>query len=355
MHERIKTWGYYGLLFVISLTVFSTVFSGRVNAAPFTDYGAGTFGNGSTALRLCDFDDPALSGVLQANWRANTTAEDSNITWGSNDSWVVTYNNSSGNSRRVFVAYLKDKKFVAKNLGPENRIYMSGDTDDSSKERISRYAPTNPRITVSDLYGDSLPYNPSGCILEAYNIRFDPSWVGERIPTENKVPDTSPVAECSPLDLPCWFGEVFTGFTETMEGLAKAILSGIAYLFVPDYELMKITFEDLKYFFTQKLGFLVYPITFIIETYDMIAYQVDPEFFPAHGICYSASYLPTIPGLPGGGNKFFGQNIDPADWFCGIPSYFWSAIQWFARISVTLAIVYMFNKKLHHIIGGKEA
>lgn len=78
------------------------------------------------------------------------------------------------------------------------------------------------------------------------------------------VPDQVGV-ECDTFDVACKIGEVFQGVQNTFSSVGSYIVRGIASIFFPDPDYLEQKFTQLSVFFTQKLGFLMYPIDFIID------------------------------------------------------------------------------------------
>jgi len=72
-------------------------------------------------------------------------------------------------------------------------------------------------------------------------------------------------AVCDSFDVACKIGEVFQGVQNTFTSVGSYIVRGIASIFFPDTTYLQSKFTELSFFFVNKLGFLTYPLTFIVN------------------------------------------------------------------------------------------
>lgn len=78
----------------------------------------------------------------------------------------------------------------------------------------------------------------------------------------NAVPNQT-TAQCSPLDIACRIADVFQGVQNTFASVGQFIVKGIANIFIPSSTTVQSSFNELNTFLVNKLGFLMYPFTFM--------------------------------------------------------------------------------------------
>jgi hypothetical protein len=106
--------------------------------------------------------------------------------------------------------------------------------------------------------------NDIGCIEFAKGFQYPSDYDGYLY--SEVIPDESGV--CSGLDLVCRIGSVFQGVADTFIGVGQAILRGLALLWIPSGDEIKTDIDSLSTFMSNKLGFLVYPVTFFGDLFD---------------------------------------------------------------------------------------
>ncbi len=104
------------------------------------------------------------------------------------------------------------------------------------------------------------------CISTAKGYETPFNWdqvtVSETLPAEGS-------QKCNgALDFGCWIGKAFNGIGDGFNAVAQAILKGIAFLWAPDQAQTQAQFTTLNDFLQAKLGFLVYPITFVVDMFN---------------------------------------------------------------------------------------
>lgn len=102
------------------------------------------------------------------------------------------------------------------------------------------------------------------CALVAHNVDYKASWTYTQI-TSNITSGSEIV--CNTLDLGCHVAGIFRGVANTFTAVGQAILKGIAFLFTPTDKAQE-AFSSLNTFLQDKLGFLVYPVTFMVDMFD---------------------------------------------------------------------------------------
>jgi len=105
------------------------------------------------------------------------------------------------------------------------------------------------------------------CIQKVNNIVYDtPNYTGPTYTgfTEDEYEGSGNVS-CSALNVGCQINKVFTGVANTFIEVGKAIVKGIAALFMPDGDRMADLFDELKTAFLDQLGFLAFPFTYVYD------------------------------------------------------------------------------------------
>jgi hypothetical protein len=99
-----------------------------------------------------------------------------------------------------------------------------------------------------------------GCVLVAHNVDYADSWTYNKIQTD--IPSGDDI-KCATLDVACAISKLFRGVANTFKAVGQAIVGALASLFMPDPEVIKNKFQDFQSFMSNKLGFLVYPFSFL--------------------------------------------------------------------------------------------
>lgn len=105
-----------------------------------------------------------------------------------------------------------------------------------------------------------------GAVHKVYNVDYEPDWDG---PTYSSYEDDNPVLpSCDTFDVICQTQNIFASIGNVFTGIAERIVAGIARLFQPDSSTMNQLFDDLRTLMETKLGFLAYPLTFIVDLFN---------------------------------------------------------------------------------------
>lgn len=189
-------------------------------------------------------------------------------------------------------------------------------------------------------------------VCAAKGLTYDSTFPsGNQLPVaEVDAPAGNPTKGCKAIDLGCWVGKIFDGVIDGFQSLAEGLLAGITFLFVPDGDVASITFNDLKDFLTEKLGFLMYPFDFMLDFYDGVVTGIETDQAWGTGVCGGGADAPAIEGISN--TTFFGTQFK-MEW-CSVPSFIKTAVGWFLRISLALACFYLFERRLHEVMGHKE-
>jgi hypothetical protein len=100
------------------------------------------------------------------------------------------------------------------------------------------------------------------CMSFNNNLEYDNDYTGV---IYDEVFD--PIDDCDTLDIGCQIGNIFSQVSNTFLAVGRAIVEGIASLFVPNSDVMATIFNQMRTDFEDNLGFLVFPITFIIDLF----------------------------------------------------------------------------------------
>jgi hypothetical protein len=124
--------------------------------------------------------------------------------------------------------------------------------------------------TVSYGGSSSQGYGSMGCVIASVNVEYDATYDGPRfvstgLYTQGQASDGT--SNCTALNFGCWIGKIGDSVTGAVDTIAQQITKGFAYLFAPNSSETKKSFDDLNGFMTGKLGFLVYPITFVANLF----------------------------------------------------------------------------------------
>jgi hypothetical protein len=213
------------------------------------------------------------------------------------DSYIIFKRNSNENppagelKRNVFsMLYAKaPKKIILKRGGLPDEPTVSRSTTNTTV-LFGAYIQSEPKDLISSGY-----YTPSNgekfvstgvetdqsqdrglntwfgtnCVVAAKNVTYDANWGtwNKFVSNIESGSGSGTGTSCSALDIACKLRSAWDGVTDTFVAVGKAIVAGIASLFMPDSSQTKADFDDLSNFLTQKLGFLTYPFTFIIDVF----------------------------------------------------------------------------------------
>jgi hypothetical protein len=166
-------------------------------------------------------------------------------------------------------------------------------------------------ICISTAKGYTHPYN------------WDQITISETLPTQG-------AGKCNgALDFGCWVGRAFNGIENTFIAVAQAILKGLAWLWAPDQLKTQQQFGSLNTFLQDKLGFMLYPITFIIDLFNSFTST-------ANNWCTTSSCVKSFgnfQGQPFSININTGATVYPAIW-----QYFLAAIRGLTVLGLIFAI-----------------
>jgi len=141
-------------------------------------------------------------------------------------------------------------KFTQSNVMPTVKMYYDGVTPSTSF-----FALGSQTTTESDI----------ACIATAENEQYNATWdlgqVNWSLTTDGSYSQPS----CEALDIGCWIGGFFNGIGDGFNAVGRAIVSGIASLFIPDSDSLADQFDSLSTSLSDHLGFLAFPITFIAD------------------------------------------------------------------------------------------
>lgn len=205
---------------------------------------------------------------------------------------------------------------------------------------------TTPNVPIGS---DQTPRIHTVYVLSAATDRnFPVGYAGVNPTTTPPVAPANPTKDCSPINLQCWFSVVFSGFTNSFFNLGQALLSGIAYLFTPDGDTFAIQFDELMEFFSEKFGFLFYPIEWIIDTLTGLVAGITDDVSWSTTSC-------SIPALDLGLSEtpswnFFGTPLPFDKIACNaFTTQFAYATRVLFPALISFALLMMFRHKIHEI------
>lgn len=73
---------------------------------------------------------------------------------------------------------------------------------------------------------------------------------------------------CDTLDITCRIASIFQGVQNTFASVGQFIVRGIANIFIPETAVIQTEFNRMFTFINEKLGFLIYPATFLADFID---------------------------------------------------------------------------------------
>lgn len=218
-----------------------------------------------------------------------------------------------------------DKKVKGSNTSNmTNNFFLIQDTSGDAG-----YQPgINQMSTISSFDTSSLT-----CIAGHEGFWFASNWVGQKY--LSGVPEQEGYI-CDDWDIACHVGKVFAGVADTFKAVGGAIVNGIGRLFNPDEAKMAEITENNSAFWSEKLGFLVYPFTFLV---DMVSAFTEPS-----GDCTATSCNITFGswyGSPFAINFYAMKENVPA---------FWNVVTVIARALLVLGLIFLMRHKYMEVV-----
>lgn len=172
------------------------------------------------------------------------------------------------------------------------------------------------------------------CIDVAHGATYASSWTGKYF--SHTLPQEEVECEGNFFEkLGCNVQNTFQGVAETLVDVGQAIVRGIARIFIPDESNMNDIYEEAKIFFETKLGFLIYPVTFVDNM--ITAYNSGtsvPE--PVTGEIFGSTFTVDFTAL---------QDIN---------SSLWTLVVTFIRIGVVILLMFGIIRELKAVLGVKN-
>jgi len=271
------------------------------------------------------------------------------VTVGSNE--LKTLWGSYYDSYKKATVYAKSPGDTMYTYTIQSKAYTNGGTT-SSQENCEKFNVTS-AVEGSTGYGTMIGNDsPAANIIYSYfinslvDMNYPVDYDGLVPPSAMTKEIINPTKECSPIDLPCWFSTVFDSMADTFQGLGEAILSGIAYLFSPDTDTFGFQFNELMDFFSEKLGFLFYPIQWILDSLNGLASGITTDGEWGTGICS----IPTLNlGLSETSSmSFMGGNIS-LNWCNALSQKIAVATRVLFPTMLSYTMVMAFRHKIHEI------
>lgn len=101
-----------------------------------------------------------------------------------------------------------------------------------------------------------------GCVEVAKNVVYDASYNGLKF-NESLGYYKDGTEHCDLMEFSCWLNKITDGITNGFDAVVSGVAKAMAYLFAPDANKTKASFDDFNSFMLAKLGFLAYPFQFI--------------------------------------------------------------------------------------------
>lgn len=213
-----------------------------------------------------------------------------------------------------------------------------GTSSDNSVVVTEKYTTAYP---VSSAVTQPFQYTTStlNCVYAARNVTYSPYWVDNYNQFSSHIEFTAGSVQenCGALQIGCWVGEIFQGVSDTFLGVGKAIVTGIAELFKPDSGKIGTAFGDFNTTMTNKLGFLAYPITFLVSVLN--------AFTSTDSTCSTTSCVKSFGNLFG--HNFSLNLSQPGVSMGSYWSYFRLFIQGTTILTVVLAIKQRYRGIIH--------
>lgn len=179
------------------------------------------------------------------------------------------------------------------------------------------------------------------------NVTYDASWDTTTATTTTVDNKTYPTTEgCKMTDIGCLLQNAFATVENTFIAVGEAIVNGFALLFSPDQSTLAYSFDELKTFMFDKLGFLTYPIEWALDLYEFTIGQLTNDINWSYTVCNGNGPVFELGGISG--SNFMGGdvNIDP----CAIPDVIMTPLRILAQIGISLMLVYAFRHKIHEVM-----
>lgn len=343
MYERFNKCLSFVVLFAVLSTVLFTGFSGKSYAVTNANY---TFQAGAKT-------DFVKCTNPNAQSRSAITSANSMINFDPADSWLFVGNGGTVTTPTYQELYYVKAPYKITAIGraPTTPV-LAFKTAVDSGTAISWIVQGNSSGVGTTRYNLSGQGGNFKCYYSANNITYDQTWRDEWGGAFQAIPNALGKYDCAPTDWVCKIKNVFTGIADTFVSVGEAIVNGFAFIFTPDTDTLSYSFNELKDFLFDKLGFLTYPIEWSLDLFDRLQNVAENNDAWGNGVC-SALAPPSIPGI--GTPEIMGNSsgLSVPTWFCNVPEKLWIGAQWFFRIAITVTMFYMFNRRLHEVIGGR--
>lgn len=190
-----------------------------------------------------------------------------------------------------------------------------------------------PSLVIGNIYGTGLTYTDGshlsgdinlsysvGCIQAIHGATYDSTWTYAQPPADMAYADPNNI-QCSSWDIGCWVGKVFTDFTN---------------FFLPDPSALSASFSEFSTYMNDKLGFLLYPFTFIGDFFS--------AFTTASPDCTSTSCVRDF-------GSFMGADmvIDFNTFHNAAPTV-WNWVKIFLQGTTVIGLIFMLRQKIMGIL-----
>jgi len=322
-----------GLLFGLFLTAFFIGTYGKTYAVINANYNISSF-TAKTDFLPC--------GNTNTQNKTSITSANSQINFNSADSWIFEGSGgtvASPTYQQLWYAKAPNKITAYFDSSANNYKYkLSADSVTANSWLVQ-----SPSATSYNAYGQG---NTQKCYYSANNITYESSW-NTAFGGFTAIPNGTGKFDCDTWDIACKIKNVFTGIADTFIKVGEAITNGISLLFSPDTTTFELQFNELTDFFSEKLGFLFYPIEWLLDTLGSFVSSIDSDA----GWGTSSCAINSIDlGLGGAGSNFMGGNIPFDKIACnGFTATLATATRVLFPPLISLGLIHMFRQKIHDL------
>lgn len=172
------------------------------------------------------------------------------------------------------------------------------------------------------------------CVVDVRNFTVGSGYNGQ-LYTYNNIQQT---ITCDTFDVACNIRNAINGVTDTVSSGVEFVLRGVSALFMPSEEFVQDKFTEVNDYFSEKLGFLLYPFEFIADFYDAATNDI------------TAWCTPTVCEKDFG--NLFGGNFT-IDFYALKPSTaLWDLLLVVIRSLTVLGLIFFARRELLKILKG---
>jgi len=197
-----------------------------------------------------DYDNPDHSYVLIGN-----NLSDYVLAWEYTAGENIEFQPGTGSTRRLRLpAGTNQITFVQRNIVPGQGFF-----DDYPFTWDLSSSVTTQGLT------DYIAEDDTQCIHKAHNVTYDPGYDGKDDYFDH-VDEVEFAGDCGITDVACKADEIFNGIIGAFANAIKGLIDFIIAIFVPDTDSLMTAIGAIGDSLTESLGFLLFPITWLVDT-----------------------------------------------------------------------------------------